>query len=417
MIRVTEDRAAQVRTADRSMVDARVESDGGIESGGCMGVRIVLVADGDPYDVQTNSGVARGLALALEKQPNVQIVGAIDSRPRRGLLTVLNIALSFRLSRDRWRNQLNKGWLATWLRSRARDRGLRGLDSEDFDIVMHVRNTYLPAGTPYVCFVDGTSSMSQENWASWRLGPIASRNRLRLEKQQFERAHVVLTAGRHVANEIERTYGIPPDRVFAVGGGTNFSTTLGDVAARQTDTPTKNVLFVAKDFERKGGHVLLEAMRHVRNAHPDAILTIVGPPQPMVREHGTEWIGRVSERDEMARLYQRADLFVLPSLHEPYGLAVQEALHFGLPCVVSDTGALPELVGNGRAGIVVRAGSAEELADALTLLLGSPERRRELSGESARVLSDMTWENVAQRSLQAIAQHDVRRADSKAGLE
>jgi glycosyltransferase involved in cell wall biosynthesis len=109
-------------------------------------------------------------------------------------------------------------------------------------------------------------------------------------------------------------------------------------------------------------------------------------------------VGRVSQ-PELARWYRRAQVLVAPSLYEGFGLPAAEAMACGIPVVVSDGGALPEVVADGETGRIVAAGDAAALADALAGLLDDPQRCREL-GEAGhrRVIERFTWPQTAART-------------------
>jgi glycosyltransferase involved in cell wall biosynthesis len=81
----------------------------------------------------------------------------------------------------------------------------------------------------------------------------------------------------------------------------------------------------------------------------------------------------------LAGLYDSADLFVLATLRETYGMAVAEALARGLPVVSTASGAIPSLVGD-VAGIVVPTGDREALTEALTAMIRDPARRETAYG-------------------------------------
>ena len=108
-------------------------------------------------------------------------------------------------------------------------------------------------------------------------------------------------------------------------------------------------------------------------------------------------VGELNET-ELATCYDRADLFVLATLHETYGMAVAEALAHGLPVVSTTTGAIPELVdpaGDG-AGLLVPPDDAEALADALTHVLGDAHIRERLAEGARRVRDRLPgWEQAA----------------------
>jgi glycosyltransferase involved in cell wall biosynthesis len=139
---------------------------------------------------------------------------------------------------------------------------------------------------------------------------------------------------------------------------------------------------VGIDWERKGGPVLLEAFRKVLEALPDARLTIAGC-SPEVNLPNVEVLGKVP-RSEVSRLLRGVCVLALPSLREPHGVIVIEALVHGIPVVASKIGALPEMIEDGKCGRIVPAGDAGALAGALIELLGNPERCGRY-GEAGRV--------------------------------
>ena len=120
-----------------------------------------------------------------------------------------------------------------------------------------------------------------------------------------------------------------------------------------------------------------------------------------LRANGLEgYVSLAGEADAMtlADYYNRADLFVLPTEYEGYGMAVAEALAHGLPVISTATGAIPELVG-GEAGLLVPVGDAVALAGALSEVLGNSHSRERLAqlAQGARRVRDRlpTWEGAA----------------------
>jgi len=116
-------------------------------------------------------------------------------------------------------------------------------------------------------------------------------------------------------------------------------------------------------------------------------------------------VSLVGELDaaQVAECYQSADLFVLATLQETYGMAVAEALAYGLPVVSTRTGAIPDLVGQ-DAGVLVSPGDTEALADALERVLGDGDVRARLA-EGARQARERlpSWEDAVNRMSSALA--------------
>jgi glycosyltransferase involved in cell wall biosynthesis len=102
------------------------------------------------------------------------------------------------------------------------------------------------------------------------------------------------------------------------------------------------------------------------------------------------------------REYDRADVFVLPTFHEGYGMVVGEALARGLPVVSSPTGAIAELV-TSKAGVLVASGNVPELARVLGEVIDNKTMRARLA-EGAREIRDRlpTWDMAARRMAAAL---------------
>ena len=95
----------------------------------------------------------------------------------------------------------------------------------------------------------------------------------------------------------------------------------------------------------------------------------------------------------MRRFYDLCDVFVLPSVHEPWGLVVNEAMNLGRPVVVSDqVGSGYDLVRDGENGFVVPAGDASALATALSVILADPERARRMGRRSREIIDGWDFE-------------------------
>jgi alpha-maltose-1-phosphate synthase len=142
---------------------------------------------------------------------------------------------------------------------------------------------------------------------------------------------------------------------------------------------------------------LLDAFRSVRARNPNARLIVAGtddvPHQP-----GVEVLGTVRGREALAQLYATSTVFCLPSLFEPYGLVLLEAMAYGLPCVATRADAFPEIVEDGRTGRLVPPGNPSALAEALVELLEDPAGTRVL-GEAGRrrVEESLNWDAVVER--------------------
>jgi glycosyltransferase involved in cell wall biosynthesis len=178
--------------------------------------------------------------------------------------------------------------------------------------------------------------------------------------------------------------GADPDRVVVAP----ITALVPEVPARERRPAdgTTRYLFVGRLIERKGLDVLLEAFEGVDGG--ELRIAGDGPLREMVeataaRDPRIRLTGHVAG-DELARAYRHADVLVVPSLYEPWGLVVHEGLAYGLPVIATDqVGAADDLIEPKANGYVVAAGSAEELRAAMGAVASWTPRRYEQAARRA----------------------------------
>ncbi|HET6522202.1 MAG TPA: glycosyltransferase family 4 protein [Geminicoccaceae bacterium] len=219
------------------------------------------------------------------------------------------------------------------------------------------------------------------------LGESEARALLDLEREMLRAPARIVVTGPQTVRDLERL-DVAPARVAVVRPGTDPAP-----LARGSGGPARHMLCVASLTPRKGHPVLLEALAGLVDL--DWRLTCVGSPdlhpptaaaiRAAIEERGLgERVALVGERPaaELAPFYDAADLFVLASHHEGYGMALGEALARGLPVVTTRAGAIPDTV-PATAGLLVPPGDPAALAGALRRVLTDGGLRRRLA-EGAR---------------------------------
>ena len=227
------------------------------------------------------------------------------------------------------------------------------------------------------------------------------------ERRALAATACVIATGRSTT-AVLAGYGVAPDRIVIIEPGTDRAP-----LARGSQGATLQLLSVATLNPGKGHAVLFRALAMVpyRNWH----LTCAGsldrhPPtverlRAQLAADGLEdRVSLVGELDDarLAACFDSADLFVLATLRESYGMAVAEALARGLPVVSTNTGAIEDLVA-GEAGLLVPPGDPEALAQALSRVLGD-RRVRDHLADGARCVRDRlpTWENAVNKMAAAL---------------
>jgi len=171
---------------------------------------------------------------------------------------------------------------------------------------------------------------------------------------------------------------------------------------------SKVVLFVGAIRERKGIHLLVDAMDKVAKKHPDARLVVAGGSSRNVtatsvfarsaREKAKATFLDFVSSKEIPSVYLLADIFAGPSTwDEPFGLVFAEAQASGLPVVASKRGGIPEIVADRETGLLVEhPENTEELAGAIIDLLDDPAKRERFGRAGRKRMEErFSWDRVA----------------------
>lgn len=215
----------------------------------------------------------------------------------------------------------------------------------------------------------------------------------RWERANCERADRIVVPSRYSAEVAASVYAIPPAKLAVVPEPIDVDAwrrLFAAAAGRPASRPL--VLAVARMYPRKRLQDLLVAASRLRQRIPDVQIRIVGdgPESGHLRRLHAElglgdsvaFLGEVP-RAILAVEYGRAHCFCLPSVQEGFGLVFAEAMAAGLPVVACRAAAIPEVVIDGRTGLLVAPRSPEEVAAALERLLTNAELRKAL-GEAGR---------------------------------
>jgi glycosyltransferase involved in cell wall biosynthesis len=249
---------------------------------------------------------------------------------------------------------------------------------------------------PYVLLLDHTRELSMQRTPDPEAGLPAALDygpgwRLR-EMRAYQSAAAIATFSQRVAESLIVDYSVAPTKIQVVGAGANV---YPEYVTRRDDG--KTLLFVGKDFRRKGGVVLLRAFERLRRERPELKLLIAGPKEHLELPPGATNLGLVPP-DQLPELFAQSTLFVLPTLREPFGLAFLDAMACGLPCIGTDVEAVPEIIENGPTGLLVPTGNHVALADTIASLLDDPARAHAM-GLRGRLKVDngFLWKHVGQR--------------------
>lgn len=218
-------------------------------------------------------------------------------------------------------------------------------------------------------------------------------------------SHQLVVHGRQQAEALRRNYGTPPERVNVLKVGTMHH--LGPQETTPAPQEPATVLFFGRLRAYKGIEVLLRSVPLVAERVPGLRVIIAGsgdcpavPEAAAAHPERYEVDNRFVPTGEVPRLFQRASLVVLPYLDATQSGVVPLAFQFGRPVVCTNVGSIPEVVDDGRTGLLVPPGDERALADAMTRLLLDPELRSRM-GEAATEVAkhELSWEAIARETV------------------
>lgn len=205
-------------------------------------------------------------------------------------------------------------------------------------------------------------------------GPI-SQLKHRRNQQLFQSAARLLPWSTWVADSLIQDYGVDPDKVTVLPPGVDLD--VWTPHYKPNAAGPMHILFVGGDFYRKGGETLLEAFKMLPAG--TAVLHLVTrsdiPSAPNIHVYGN----MQPNTPELLALYAQADVFVLPTRAEAFGIAAVEAAASGLPVIATRVGGLVDIVRDGETGFLLPPDDAASLCDRLNLLAQNPDRRYQMS--------------------------------------
>ena len=248
-----------------------------------------------------------------------------------------------------------------------------------------------------------------------------------VEQWITNRADRVIACSYYMREQVADIFGVDEERISVIPNGIDpgdlrygEEPELARLRSEFARPDEKLVLLIGRLVYEKGFQLALEAMPRVIAEAPGTRFLVAGSgtheaelhrqaSELGLEEHGTflGWIGD----DVLHSLYRIADVCVVPSIYEPFGLVALEAMASGCPCIVADTGGLREVVPDDGAGLRFRARDPEALADVAVRVLCDPQLGERLVAEGLDHIRSFDWADVAADTAELYASlAGVRRA-------
>jgi glycogen synthase len=244
-----------------------------------------------------------------------------------------------------------------------------------------------------------------------RSGERVNKTVLAIEKYIMEAADKIVAVSQYTKNIIINRYGINSDKIEVVHNGTYFA---DHEAVKPAKRNHQLVLFVGRITYQKGPWHFIEVARKILAKRPDIHFIIVGTGDQL-----KEMIERVAElkigknihfagflpHEKVQELYQLADVYVMPSVSEPFGLTCLEALANNIPVVISKQSGVAEVLNH-----VLKTDfwDSDEMANRIMALLNYRTLREESLKQTTPEIRGLTWELTAEKLIKIYERMMVR---------
>jgi glycogen(starch) synthase len=282
--------------------------------------------------------------------------------------------------------------------------------SHDWLVAAGAERTARRFGLPWVTTVHATEFGRHQGWVQ-----TYPQSRIHAaERGMVRRADHVITVSEFMGRHVAGVFGVDPSHVTVIPNGidpADLSPVQDDLPALREQFAEPNerlVLLVGRLVYEKGFHIALDALAPVIREQGDVRFVVAGTgiaEEELKRQarrlrltHAGTFLGWVGD-DMLHSLYRVADLCIVPSIYEPFGLVALEAMASGCLCIVADTGGLREVVpDDGSVGHRFRSKDVDALREVVEQVLGDDDARaRAVAAAREHVLS-FDWAEVGRRT-------------------
>lgn len=271
------------------------------------------------------------------------------------------------------------------------------------------------AGVPLVATLHATEAGRHAGWLSHPLNQQVHS----VEWWLANRADQLITCSVAMRTEAATLFDLDPDLISVIHNGIEPrswrvpATTVANTRAEHTVADGALLLFFGRLEYEKGAQDLIAALPRIRRTHPGTRLVVAGKGRhltPLVEQarklrvrRAVDFVGHLPDRALVATL-AAADVTVLPSRYEPFGIAALEAAAVGAPLVASTAGGLGEVVLDGVTGMSFAPGDVNALADAVRTVLDDPAAAASRAKTArARLRTEFSWAEIASATARAYA--------------
>lgn len=232
-----------------------------------------------------------------------------------------------------------------------------------------------------------------------------------IEKNTVEAADAVIAVSAEMKQDILKFYPIPEEKVTIIHNGIDleeYRPVSDKDYLKEQGIEEPYLLFVGRISRQKGIIQLIDAFKSLPGDRLHLVLCASAPDTPELEQELKEkmgghprikWLNQMVPKKAVIQLYSHAEVFVCPSVYEPFGIINLEAMACKSPVVATRVGGIKEVVADGETGILVSPNNPHELAEAIQHVTDAPELiRRFKENGRRRVEEHFGWDKIAMKT-------------------
>jgi len=236
-----------------------------------------------------------------------------------------------------------------------------------------------------------------------------------IERHNIKKAKKLIAISNRVKNDILKNYTVPEEKVRVIYSGVNLEefnpkhrSKYGEEIRKQYNIPLDDLvlLFIGHPFHRKGLEFLIRSLPLVNLNNIKVLVFGKDDPEPYQKLISNlrlqdKIIFHTSLTSEIYKYFAASDIFVLPTLYEPFGLVILEAMASGLPVVTSQIAGAAEIIEDERDGLWLKnPKDFKEIAEKLNYLIINDKVRKQIGKKARKKAEQYSWERTAKGMLE-----------------
>ena len=220
----------------------------------------------------------------------------------------------------------------------------------------------------------------------------------------------IITVSKGVKEELIHYYNLPSEDIVVIPNGVDLEEFKPDKEKRRKIRETYGIaddevvlMFSGYEFRRKGLEYIIKALPLVKG---EVKFLVVGKDDPNYYKKLASKLGVLDKIiftgfvPDISEYYAASDLFVFPTLYEPFGLVITEALASGLPVIVSEFAGATDIMNDGREGLLLKnPTNPKEIAEKVNILVEDESLRKQMSRNARRTAEKYSWDIIAEKIL------------------